>query len=80
MEQNIEKHLEEMHLKAFLENREMPQNLVDAIFATPLAPARLFEIMFSIHVSAERIGMNLNGYTQHDIQGAKRDFIYFISA
>lgn len=68
-----------MHLKAFLQNRDIPSSAIDAIFNTPLAPKKLFDAIFSVHVNGEKIGMNLNWHTEHDLSGARTGFLSFIS-
>ena len=74
-----QKELEEMHLRAFLEKREIPESIVDAVFSTPLAPRLLIEAFFSVQVFGEKEGMRTN-FAAHDLIESKKAFFDFISA
>lgn len=68
-----------MHLRAFLEKRGFPRNVLEAVYSNALAPKLLIDVFFSVHCFGEREGMRIN-FTSHDLNESKKAFIDFISA
>jgi len=73
------KEVKEIHLKAFLEKRQIPESVIDAVYGTPLAPELLFEFMLSVWQGAESFGAaNVNPYLEQDKAGSEQSFLDFI--
>jgi len=72
------KKMEELHLKSFLEKRKIPASIIEAVFATSMAPKLLIDAMVEVWAAGENNGMGLSYQSKKDIDGAKRDFISFI--